>query len=209
MTNREYLNSLDNEKFAREILAKVSEIECANYNPEFDISSMTTKNQYDFEEWLSKKHKKYDNKAVMLSIQPKQFEQILNGRQTLFLIKKIPKNIEKKFFVYIYCTKYVVGEFLCDEIKECNLHISYLKIYDKPKELGEFHKHNYQKIIDRLETEGCNEIDCYGAISNSFIIEDDGYCNYSLCPKLRLSRPPKPWFYVEVLSSSISRLFHL
>lgn len=75
-------------------------------------------------------------------------------------------------------------------------HIDNLKIYDKPKELSEFYKNNYKKIIDELEFNGCDEKHCKYAVGNSFI-GDDGYCDYSGCPKLKLQKPPQSWCYVE------------
>lgn len=77
-------------------------------------------------------------------------------------------------------------------------HIDDLKIYDVPKELSEFYKNNHRRIIDDLEFNGCDEKHCKFAIGNSFI-GDDGYCDYSMCPKLRLTRPPQSWCYVESL----------
>lgn len=75
-------------------------------------------------------------------------------------------------------------------------HIEDLKIYDKPKELSEFYKNNYKKIIEQLEFDGCDEKHCKYAVGNSFL-GDDGYCDYSMCPKLRLEKPPVNWFYIE------------
>lgn len=74
--------------------------------------------------------------------------------------------------------------------------ISDLVVYDKPKELSEFYKNNYKKIIDDLEFNGCEERNCKFAVGNSFI-GDDGFCDYSNCPKLKLNKPPQSWCYVE------------
>lgn len=60
-------------------------------------------------------------------------------------------------------------------------HISDLKIYDKPKELGEF-----KKAIDCEEGEYC--LSCV----NRFLFENGG------CRLKALSRPPQSWRYVEV-----------
>lgn len=79
-------------------------------------------------------------------------------------------------------------------------HIDDLKIYNKPKELSEFYKNNYKKIIEQLEFDGCEEKHCKYAVGNSFL-GDDGYCDYSMCPKLRLKRPPQSWCYVEECNS--------
>ncbi len=73
------------------------------------------------------------SKAVLISIQPKWCERILNGEKTVEIRKTKPK-IETPFKVYIYCTKdgyllttdipakkvngKVIGEFICDRIIE-------------------------------------------------------------------------------------------
>lgn len=82
-----------------------------------------------------------------------------------------------------------------------SLGIEDLKIYDKPKELSEFYKNNYKKIIEQLEFDGCEEKHCKYAVANSFL-GDDGYCDYSMCPKLRLKRPPQSWCYVESMEET-------
>lgn len=75
-------------------------------------------------------------------------------------------------------------------------HIDNLKIYDEPRELSEFYKNNYKKIIDELEFNGYDEKHCKFAVGNSFI-GDDGYCDYTNCPKLKLQTPPRNYCYVE------------
>lgn len=127
-------------------------------------------------------------KSILMSIQPKWCEKIVNGEKTIEVRKTRPK-LETPFKVYIYCTKgkevlvtdkvvswtkEVIGEFVCDSIEEFQIkgalgvrfkrftalyetclkvkemrdyagnspilygwHISELKIYDTPKELGE------------------------------------------------------------------------
>lgn len=126
-------------------------------------------------------------KSVLISIQPKWCELIASGEKTVEIRKTRPK-LGTPFKCYIYCTQpkpgkshqydafglngkpvecggYVVGEFVCDEIRdarECFIaptcltteewleytngyktpvwgwHISDLVIYDEPKELSEF-----------------------------------------------------------------------
>lgn len=73
-----------------------------------------------------------------------------------------------------------------DEVKGCGkgktlygLHISQLKIYDKPKKLGEFKNCAYPKAK-------CLNTKCE-------------YWGYSGCEK-RIIRPPQSWCYVEELS---------
>lgn len=55
-------------------------------------------------------------------------------------------------------------------------HISDLEIYDKPKEISDFKKHNRDCYFDNLgmATPKCSE-----------------------CPKCNLTRPPQSWCYVE------------
>lgn len=52
MTNREYLQTLSNEKFAQLVLAKGSEFHLKNFDPELDIFDITIPTELDFEEWL-------------------------------------------------------------------------------------------------------------------------------------------------------------
>lgn len=70
-------------------------------------------------------------------------------------------------------------------------HIDNLQIFDKPMELREFYRNNYQVIQDY---ESCNNYDCIYAVENS-ILGDDGYCPIDECPRLRISRPPMSWAY--------------
>ena len=90
----------------------------------------------------------------------------------------------------------VIGEFVCDEIEDfsnysviaqylknrkCGYgwHISDLKIYDKPKELSEFHKH-----IEVLDGASIKELEELGIVN----------CG--------LNRPPQSWCYVEDLEGT-------
>lgn len=86
------------------------------------------------------------------------------------------------------------------------LHISNLKIYDKPKELSEFYKpfkYDGDGIIcgTREEMNDIYEFDCetvFGKIYPDFSLKDFD-CKH--CPKARdfyrLTRPPQSWCYVE------------
>ena len=162
-------------------------------------------------------------KAILMSIQPKWCEKIVNGEKTIEVRKTRPK-LETPFKVNIYCTKgkevlvtdkvvswtkEVIGEFVCDEIVTDTAgqfadrfhdrgkltldeqrkyggnkplygwHISALKIYDKPKELGEFYS-------------------CIGSECSSccdFKLAYDGLYDCFA----RLDRPPQSWCYVEEL----------
>jgi predicted transcriptional regulator len=70
-------------------------------------------------------------------------------------------------------------------------HIDDLQIFDKPMELSEFYRNNFQVIQDY---EPCNNYDCIYTVDNS-ILGDDGYCHVDECPRLRISRPPMSWEY--------------
>lgn len=63
-------------------------------------------------------------------------------------------------------------------------HIDNLEIFDKPMELSEFYRNNYQVIQDY---EPCNNYNCIYAVDNS-ILGDDGYCPVDECPKLRIRK---------------------
>ena len=56
-TNREYLNTLPNDKFADLVLAKTAEFEEKNFDPELDIFDITDGTRIDFEMWLEEEHK--------------------------------------------------------------------------------------------------------------------------------------------------------
>lgn len=56
MTNREYLNTLPNDKFTDLVLAKEAEFHEKNFNPELDIFDITIGTKLDFEEWLEQEY---------------------------------------------------------------------------------------------------------------------------------------------------------
>lgn len=137
-------------------------------------------------------------KAVLISIQPKWCELIASGKKTIEVRKTRPK-IETPFKVYVYMTKHkwifkllpflknrfakVIGEFVCDRIDEIDgWHISELKIYDKPKELGEFYI--WKK---------CNACRDTGYESTACMYDEN--CKV---PAI-ITRPPQSWCYVEEL----------
>lgn len=70
------------------------------------------------------------------------------------------------------------------------LHISALKIYDKPKELHEFRACNFKSMNG---TDVCGNYDCkYYQDSGSYMIPPS--CAQNGC---RVTRPPKNYIYVE------------
>ena len=196
-------------------------------------------------------------KAIMLSVQPKWVEKILNGEKTIE-IRKTKPNCELPIKVYIYCTKgnpylqklsgsyelidscyakymeenlngKVVAEFALNKPQYLNLdglsfymntnlllekccmteeelesyapesltvyawHITDLKVYDKPRGLGEFRKwfEFIQKNLDKGY--GCRSGDCDAEYNWHCAIECYGYDDKDT----RLTRPPQSWQYVE------------
>lgn len=190
-------------------------------------------------------------KSVLLSIKPKWCQLIASGKKTIEVRKTKPK-IKTPFKCYIYETKgkteiptfideegheiydgrgQVIGEFVCDEIKEVRVvsdyysfylqvngktdktineniikdscltisklydylfpnkgygwHISDLKIYDEPKELGEFRK---PCIYGEESERPCFTCDKSGYAPNMHID----------CFNM-VTRPPQSWCYVEEL----------
>lgn len=57
MTNREHLNTLDDMHYAIAVIAKVSELELKNNNPEADVWESVNDTQMDFEDWLAEEYK--------------------------------------------------------------------------------------------------------------------------------------------------------
>lgn len=177
-------------------------------------------------------------KSILMSIQPKWCEKIINGEKTIEVRKTAPKEVP--FKAYIYCTKggkilreafypngkpdkkyfyladrnrnheknlngKIIGEFVVNGITEFTtdyrqadtkqldtilakaclsfeeavdydngkclyaLNITELKIYDKPKELGELETYDYKIAQDVRQP----------------------------CPYKKLTRPPQSWQYVE------------
>ena len=151
-------------------------------------------------------------KSVLISIRPKWCEKIASGQKTIEVRKSAPKEVP--FKAYIYETKgetetpwvdedghfiykgrgQVVGEFVCDKvIRTCGWHISDLKIYDKPKELGEF-----SPICSYKNDDGScqyHKVDC---LYQQRDYNTDGSVNLVTCGK-SINRAPQSWQYVEEL----------
>lgn len=168
-------------------------------------------------------------KAVLISIKPKWCELIASGKKTVEVRKTKPK-LETPFKVYIYCTKdkkgwfhfgkkqrldgMVIGEFLCDEIRdarECFIgpscltteewlkytdgykkpvwgwHISDLKIYEKPKKLGEFH-FPPERYCEKGLCGGC-PFDESPDVNGEYM--------YGCDWERPIQTPPQSWCYVE------------
>ena len=74
-------------------------------------------------------------------------------------------------------------------------HISDLVIYDKPKELGEFSKYS-GFVKDKRHCKSCDAY-MFDYCENMMV------CGYDFdgadCPKIKLTRPPQNWCYVEEL----------
>ena len=172
-------------------------------------------------------------KAVLISIRPQWCELIASGKKTVEVRKTKPK-LETPFKVYIYCTKdkkgwfhfgkkqrldgMVIGEFLCDEIRdarECFIgpscltteewlkytdgykkpvwgwHISDLKIYEKPKKLGEFH-FPPERYCEKGLCGGC-PFDESPDVNGEYM--------YGCDWERPIQTPPQSWCYVEEVSA--------
>lgn len=57
MTNREYLNTLPNDKFTDLVLTKTAEFKEKNFDHKLDIFDITDGTRIDFEMWLEEEHK--------------------------------------------------------------------------------------------------------------------------------------------------------
>lgn len=170
-------------------------------------------------------------KAVLMSIHPKWSELIFSGEKTIEVRKTAPK-LEVPFKVYMYETLgkrtscrqcdiwqtcdlrspfgchegagAVVGEFVCDFVKECipdfcltekerrkygngsslyGLHITEPKLYDTPKELSEF-------------TKACDFRSNCGVCTRKKYLIEDGIAQFMGCDK-RIYRAPQSWCYVH------------
>ena len=80
-------------------------------------------------------------------------------------------------------------------------HISDLKIYDKPRELGEF------AVADKEAIQQCEYREqSYYAFTDTGYIKNGFYCKkkddwcFGECKRKALTRPPQSWCYVEELS---------
>lgn len=72
-------------------------------------------------------------------------------------------------------------------------HIDDLKIFQKPMELTDFYKNNWEYLSEQY----CEDHNCRFAHENS-VLGDDGYCPIDECPRLRVNKPPQSWQYVFV-----------
>ena len=173
-------------------------------------------------------------KAVMISIQPKWVEKIANGEKTIEVRKTRPE-IETPFKCYIYCTKgeilwltqngvksktelagyllngKVIGEFVCDWIKEYTsnergwycydletcLLCDEIAGYGKGKTLYGWHISDL-KIYDKPKElseffRTCPTKEKGDCLSCDCLADNDygGVCTNNL------TRPPQSWQYVE------------
>lgn len=154
-------------------------------------------------------------KAVLISIQPKWCELIVNGTKSVEVRKNKPK-LETPFKCYIYCTKApkgwvhigknlqldtkVIGEFICDEIERVGIpYPAYQNELDK--------RYIEQSCVSYYEL-------------HRYFGRDDGYfwhiSNFKIYDKpkeltefkglrttkfgyepVEIKRPPQSWCYVE------------
>lgn len=140
-------------------------------------------------------------KSILQALSKDECFRIANGQQTITRVKRVPKT-ETPFKVYVYMkmgnvpktitTKdgktmsiyefepmllsgRVIMEYICDSVEGNTLHISDLKIYDTPRELGWFRK------------------PCEYAHESYKCYPD----NCARCPWNTVTRPPQSWQYVE------------
>lgn len=64
MTNREWLDSLPNERFATIVLGMVAEFESKNFNPMLDVFDVTNDVELDICDWLEEEHKSGDQLCI-------------------------------------------------------------------------------------------------------------------------------------------------
>lgn len=209
-------------------------------------------------------------KEIMISIQPRFVEKILNGEKTIEIRKTMPK-CELPCKVYIYCTKNngkwvgeypsyqfcdnklnclngkVVAEFTLNKIDTIEIcdpfvfrnkeqedwwwfksntcldceqimsyigygsdhdgwgdeydkgyawHIDNLKIYDKTKELSDFHK----PLSDKDFEEGNYSLECAGEVACMDWPDGGEYCADCIYGGAKpLTKAPQSWGYVEEL----------
>jgi len=136
------------------------------------------------------------SKAVMINIKPQLCQHITQGKEIIEARMTKPK-LKTPFKCFIYENKNfyresggclfqgsgeVIGEFVCDYIEKYSSlqgkflydwHISDLVIYDKPKSLYEFSKHD-------------------NTYNNAF-----GWVFDDRPKNIQLTRPHYPWSYVE------------
>lgn len=165
-------------------------------------------------------------KSVMLSIQPKWIEKIVNGEKTIEVRKSRPK-IETPFKCYIYMTatkercrfweyitayqnskgnildgsQKVIGEFICD------------KIYEIKNRGNRFMIGNDIALTNRIASESCLEFsdlreylidkDGYGWHISDLVIYDkpkelgNFFTPMGKRPSYMIERPPQSYMYVE------------
>lgn len=160
-------------------------------------------------------------KAILISIKPEWVEEILNRSKITEIIRRDMPKCDLPIDVYIYCSKgnsylyyftdllngKVVAKFTLNKVSDIsknykhesikNLYawnIDNLQRFDKPMELSEFYKGNYEYIRDYVD---CNNTNCPYAHDNS-ILGDDGHCDDYDCPYLKVNKPPRSWQYVYV-----------
>ena len=163
------------------------------------------------------------SRAVLFSIKPKYCELIASGKKTIEVRKTRPK-IDVPFKGYIYCTKdfyragdgyfqgkycgKVIGEFVCDEIKEIRADNLVALYFNNPSEktcLNDLEMRQYANgknlflchisnlvIYDKPKELGefRKSIDCHRGLQRY---------NCDGCWDCQITRAPQSWGYVEEL----------
>ena len=157
-------------------------------------------------------------KSVMLSIQPKWIEKIVNGEKTIEVRKSAPKEVP--FKAYIYETKgatempwvdedghfiykgrgQVIGEFICDKVEKFVVGSLRSDDIEKPACLSYTEMINY--FYKPEELDGNTAKFGYGWHISDLKIYDkpkelSEFSKYGFGEPVPLKRPPQSWCYVE------------
>lgn len=167
---------------------------------------------------------KTENKAVLISIQPKWCELIASGRKTVEVRKTKPK-LKPPFKCYIYQTKgkeklidtnsgyagifgreqKVIGEFVCDKIEYFNSATSEFAYSVAPSDIPCTLPMSEEKALETCYQQGCLSINDV----ISYFGEEDWEAYFWHISDLKiydepielsefgLKRPPQSWCYVE------------
>lgn len=89
----------------------------------------------------------------------------------------------------------VIGEYICDKIDGKGMHISEVKIYDKPRELSEF-----CTICNKYERDACGDCPYLSTEICSYPCDDsvDTWCSVDNIKPV--TRPPATFVYVEEIA---------
>lgn len=136
-------------------------------------------------------------KTVLISIKPKWWDLILEGKKTVEVRKSGPKDIEFPFKVVCYVTgKGIVGQFMCEYISITN---SYSSLTDLSQltleEISE-----YANNSNGRKKKGPKDGHVYAwKIKNGSAVEYDEVFKIT---KTGLDRPPQSWCYIPTFTEN-------